>query len=63
MTTQWWAQAYPSLRHLELVQRHGENAVLTSICPRSTAEPSAADFGYRPALSALLERLQVLNGR
>lgn len=62
-TTQWWAPAYPGLRHLDLLQRQGSGGVLASICPRNTQEPSSSDFGYRPALGALLERLQVLNGR
>lgn len=62
-TTQWWAPAYPGLRHLDLLQRQGNGGVLTSVCPRNTSEPSGADFGYRPALAALLERLQVLNQR
>lgn len=62
-TTQWWAPAWPGVRHVDLLQRYGANAVLASICPRNTDEPSGADFGYRPAISALLERLQVLNGR
>ncbi len=62
-TTQFSAPAWPGLRHLDLLQRYGDNAVLTSICSRNTTEESAADFGYRPAMAALLERLQRLNGR
>jgi hypothetical protein len=30
---------------------------VASICARNTSEPSQGDFGYRPAMAALIERL------
>jgi hypothetical protein len=35
----------------------GDNAVTASICPK-VFEPDAADFGYRPAMRALAERVE-----
>ncbi|MEZ4443892.1 MAG: hypothetical protein R3B72_32765 [Polyangiaceae bacterium] len=47
------AQARPGLRLLELTRRLDERGVPGSACVRQTTEPSAPDFGYRPALRAL----------
>jgi hypothetical protein len=35
--------------------------VVTSLCARNTSDANQSDFGYRPALGSLLERLQVLD--
>jgi hypothetical protein len=58
--TQYWAKAYPGLRQLEVLRGYGANSVVTSICARkvSAAQAGDPDFAYRPALSALIERLQ-----
>ena len=56
-TTQYWAAAYPGLRQLEVLQAQGDNAVVASICARNVTDPNASDFGYRPALDAIVERL------
>lgn len=58
-TTQYWAKAYPGLRHLEVLKGYGENAVLASICASNLSEPSRADYGYRPAVTAIVERLRL----
>jgi hypothetical protein len=57
-TTQFFAKAYPGLRQLEVLRGHGDNASLGSICARNVSDPSRSDFGYRPAMAALLERMQ-----
>ena len=56
-TTQYWAKAYPGLRQLEVLQAQGDNAILASVCARNVADPNASDFGYRPAIDAIVERL------
>jgi len=57
-TTQYWAKAYPSLRQLEVLKGHGDQSIVASICARNVTDPSAADFGYRPAMAAIVERLR-----
>ena len=56
-TTQRYAQAYPGIRHLQLLRALGDTAVTASICPKVTS-PAAVDFGYRPAMKALAARLE-----
>jgi len=56
-TTQYYAKAYPGLRELDVVRDLGERGVPTSICPKTLANPSDADFGYAPAFDALLRRV------
>jgi hypothetical protein len=57
-STQYWAKAYPGLRHLQVLQGLGEAAVVSSICARNTTNEERPDFGYRPAMTAIIERLQ-----
>jgi hypothetical protein len=59
-TTQYWAKAYPGLRQLDVLRQYGANSVVASVCARKVLREDAAapDFAYRPALNALVERLQ-----
>jgi hypothetical protein len=59
-TTQYWGGARPGARQLEVLRAYGDNSVLASVCPRNLSDASKPDFGYRPALEAVLERLQTL---
>jgi hypothetical protein len=57
---QYFSKAYPGLRHLEVLRgasARGGNATLGSICARNTSDDARPDFGYRPAMQALLERV------
>jgi hypothetical protein len=56
-TTQYYASAYPGIRHLQLLKALGNNAVTGSICPKITA-PDAADYGYQPIMKVLATRLE-----
>ena len=56
-TTQYYEVAFPGLRHLQLLQTLGDNAITASACPKITS-PNAVDFGYRPAMKALAARLE-----
>lgn len=56
-TTQLFAKAYPGSRQLEVLRGHGENAAIASICARNVTDPSRSDFGYRPAMAGVLERM------
>jgi hypothetical protein len=57
-TLQHWAKAYPGLRELEVLRDFGENSIVASICARNVQDLERRDFGYRPAISSILERLE-----
>jgi hypothetical protein len=63
-TTQYYAKAYPSARHLELIRAFGKvtgNSVAASICPKvaDASMPSTdANYGYNPAVTALVDRMK-----
>jgi hypothetical protein len=57
-TTQFFAKAFPGLRQLAVLRGIGDNAIAASICARNMTEPSRQDYGYRPALAALVDRLR-----
>lgn len=50
------AKAYPSLRQLQALHDFGENSVVASICPKTMAR-DALDYGYRPVIASIVERL------
>src|SRR5438445_13843434 len=56
-TTQVRAKAYPALRELSALRGLGPKGVVASACPKQVTDASAADYGYRPAVNAILERL------
>jgi hypothetical protein len=63
-TQQDYAKAYPTIRELLLAKLLGEvpganEGVVSSLCPIHTIEGEAGDplYGYRPAMSAIVERL------
>ena len=57
-TTQYRAKAYPAIRQLAVLKGIGDNAIVSSICARNVTDPTRQDFGYRPALGAILDRLR-----
>ncbi|HSO00161.1 MAG TPA: hypothetical protein VLS89_17835 [Candidatus Nanopelagicales bacterium] len=56
-TLQVAAKAYPSLRPLSVLEGVGEQGVTSSICPAQLDDQTSVDFGYRPAIRALIERM------
>ncbi len=56
--TQRYAKAYPSLRQLQVLRDYGKNSIVASICPKETDDTGAADYGYRPAVGAIIDRLK-----
>jgi hypothetical protein len=40
-----------------VLRDYGDNSIVASICPKNTTDPTAADFGYRPAIAAIVDRL------
>jgi hypothetical protein len=60
-TTQLRAKAYPGTRILQVLRGlDPEQAVVASICPAKVDRPDDKDFGYTPAMEALLSRLRIL---
>ncbi len=62
--TQVNAKAYPGLRELALLRGMQNQGIFASICPQQTDTPDAANYGYRPAVGAIIDRLkQELGGQ
>ncbi|HMI83993.1 MAG TPA: hypothetical protein VK550_07850 [Polyangiaceae bacterium] len=63
--TQVRAKAYPGTRILQVLKGlDPEQAIVASICPSQVTNPGAKDYGYTPAIQALISRLRtVLRGR
>jgi len=59
--TQVRAKAYPSLRELAVLKGIGPNAIVGSVCPRSTGADGTPtidpSYGYNPTLRALGDRM------
>ncbi|MGK3959100.1 hypothetical protein WMF01_00840 [Sorangium sp. So ce1667] len=56
--TQIKAKAYPGLRELQLIRELGPQGIVGSVCPTQVVDDEAADFGYRPAIGAIIHRLK-----
>ena len=60
-TTQHRAKAYPGLRELSVLKGIEDQAIVASVCPANmdeTTQESAPDFGYTPAIGALIDQLK-----
>jgi hypothetical protein len=57
-STQSGAKAYPGLRQLEVLRGLGSQAIVGSICPANTRDKTRVDYGYRPVISAIVNRLR-----
>jgi hypothetical protein len=63
--TQYAAVAYPGIRQLQVAKDYGAmtgNSVVGSICPRNISDATADDYGYYPAMDALVSTLAEGNG-
>jgi hypothetical protein len=57
-TTQNYGKAYPGTRILQVLRDFGENSIVGSICPKiSTGDTQNPNFGYNPAVQAIVDRL------
>lgn len=52
---QHFADAAPGRRYLEILRGVGPSAIVSSACPKNTTTRGYPDFGYRPALTRLLQ--------
>jgi hypothetical protein len=58
------AKAYPGLRELKVLKDFGNNSIVASICARNLKDKNAQDYGYRPAVDAIVDRLkEALTGK
>jgi hypothetical protein len=57
-TTQTHAKAYPGTRQLEVLKELGPQGIVASVCAAQVNDKSRADFGYRPAIGALIDQLK-----
>ncbi|MGK4001033.1 hypothetical protein WMF31_00305 [Sorangium sp. So ce1036] len=59
---QYKAKAYPGLRELQLIRDLGAQGIVGSVCPKQLDNANAPDFGYRPAIGAIIDRLKTVLG-
>jgi hypothetical protein len=57
-TLQTHAKAYPGLRELSALKGVGDQGIVASVCAKQLDDPEAADYGYRPAIGAIISRLK-----
>jgi hypothetical protein len=59
-STQFFAKAYPGVRHLQVLKGLGDNAIVASICPKVLdVEARHPSFGYNPAVDSIVDVLAV----
>jgi hypothetical protein len=51
-------KAYPGTRILQVLQGLGDQGTATSICPVQLSDPSGGDYGFTPAVVAIVGRLR-----
>jgi hypothetical protein len=56
-TLQVKAKAYPGLKELAIAEGMGDQGIAASICAKQLDDPTKSDYGYRPSVNALLDRL------
>ncbi len=52
------AKAYPGTRFLSTIRSLGSQGIAGSVCPKQLTDPAAADYGYRPTIQAIADRLK-----
>jgi hypothetical protein len=62
-TLQTRAKAYPGVKNLAIAKGLGTQGIAASICPAQLTDNTQSDYGYRPAVNAIINRLkQALTG-
>jgi hypothetical protein len=67
-TLQVAAKAYPGVKNLAIAKGMQDQGVVASICPKQLASPTnpdgtpALDYGYRPAINAIVDKLKARIG-
>lgn len=55
---QTMAKAYPTVREFMVARALGENGIAASLCPIQLTDKNADDYGYKPAVAAIVDRLK-----
>ena len=58
-TTQVLGKAYPTIQELQVAKALGDQAIVASLCPREPSDTTSSDYGYRPAMRAIVDRLKI----
>jgi len=61
-TNQVRAKAYPGIRELHVLKNAGAQGIVASVCPAQLTKPNDSDFGYRPAIGSIIDRLKLALG-
>ena len=61
-TLQDRAKAYPGLRELATLKAVNSQGIVASVCPAQLDNTAKADYGYRPAIGAIIDRLKTALG-
>ena len=61
-TTQVRAKAYPTIRELRVAKGMAGRGIVSSLCARNVADQNAPDYGYRPAVAAVVDRMRDVLG-
>lgn len=61
-TTQRRAKGYPGTRELAMLYSVGSNGIVGSVCPAQLNDKTKSDYGYRPAIGAIIDRLKTALG-
>lgn len=61
--TQAFGKAYPGVRELQALEKFAlanpsQNAIVASICPKEVSDKNKKDYGYRPAVATIVDRLK-----
>ena len=59
-TTQIRGKAYPTIRELRVAKGMGAQGVVASLCPRNVTDKNSPDYGYRPAVRTIIDRLKAV---
>jgi hypothetical protein len=61
-TYQTHAKAYPGVRELQVLRSLGAQGITASVCPAQLTTDTSPDYGYRPAIGAIVDRLKIALG-
>jgi hypothetical protein len=58
-TLQTKAKAYPGVRELQVLKSIGAQGITASVCPKQLTAQDQPDYGYRPAIGSIIDRLKI----
>jgi hypothetical protein len=61
-TSQVRAKGYPGIRELATLKAANSQGIVASVCPAQLDDTKKADYGYRPAIGAIIDRLKTALG-